>query len=143
MTERVRFEPPVTDTSRPFWDATRERRLLLQWCTACDAPLWYPRDFCPACARSELEWREASGRGVVYAYTVEQRPTMPKRFGEAPFVVALVELEEGVRMLTNVVGGRPDAVTVGMPVQVTWEELSDGRHLPLFEPASGQAARTS
>ena len=133
--ERRRFEPPVTDTSQPFWDATRERRLVLQWCTDCDAAIWYPRDFCPACARSSLEWRDASGNGVVYACTVEMRPTLPQVFGEEPFVVALVALDEGVRMLTNVVGCPPDEVSVGMPVRVTWEEMSDGRHLPWWERA--------
>jgi uncharacterized OB-fold protein len=130
-----RFEPPVTDTSQPFWDATRERRLVLQWCTACERAIWYPRDFCPSCSeRSTLEWRSASGRGEVYAFTVETRPTMPQVFGDEPFVIALVDLDEGVRVLGNVVGVPPDEVTVGMRVEVTWEELSDGRHLPLFEP---------
>jgi uncharacterized OB-fold protein len=133
--ERRRFEPPVTETSQPFWDATRERRLVLQWCTGCDVAIWYPRDFCPRCTGSSLEWRDASGRGEVYAYTVETRPTMPQVFGEEPFVVALVDLAEGVRMLGNVVGGSPDDVTVGLAVQVTWEEMSDGRHHPLWERA--------
>ena len=140
--ERRRFEPPVTETSQAFWDATREQRLVLQWCTACESPVWYPRDFCPACPApptadgdGALEWRAASGRGTVYAFTVETRPTLPAVFGEHGFVVALVELDEGVRMLANVVGCPPESVAVGLPVQVTWEPLSDGRHLPLFEPA--------
>ena len=132
--QRRVLEPPVTGTSRPFWDATRERRLLLQWCTDCDAAVWYPRDLCPACSSAGLEWRPASGGATVYAFTIEPRPTLPGVFGEEPFVVALVELEEGVRLMTNVVGCAPHAVTVGMPVRVTWEELSDGRNLPLFEP---------
>jgi uncharacterized protein len=128
------FEPPVTDTTTPFWDATREQRLVLQWCTECDAPVWFPREVCPSCLGSSLEWRPASGRAEVYACTVEHRPTMPTPFGDAPYVVALVELEEGPRLMTNVVGCDPRAVTVGMPVQVTWEQLSDGRNLPLFAP---------
>ena len=128
------FEPPVTETTTPFWDATRERRLVLQWCTACDAPVWFPREVCPSCLGSSLEWRPASGRAEVYASTVEHRPTMPMPFDDAPYVVALVELEEGPRLMTNVVGCDPHAVIVGMPVQVTWEQLSDGRNLPLFEP---------
>ncbi len=134
--EKKRFvEPPVTETSQPFWDATREQRLLLQWCTTCDEPVWFPREVCPGCRGDTLEWRPASGRGEVYACTVEHRPTMPTPFGDAPYVVAIVELAEGPRLLTNVVGCPPDSVSVGMRVQVTWEELSDGRNLPLFEPA--------
>jgi uncharacterized OB-fold protein len=148
--ERRRFEPPVTETSQPFWDATRERRLVLQWCAACDRPVWYPRDFCPSCATSPpgpgaasgLVWREASGRGVVYAFTIESRPALPKVFGEEPFVVALVELAEGPRLMANVIGCEPGAVRVGMPVQVEWEALSDGRHLPLFAPAAPSAPRS-
>jgi uncharacterized OB-fold protein len=130
----TRIEPPVTDVTREFWDATRERRLLVQWCTDCDAPVWYPREICPGCLGSALTWRESEGTGEVYACTVEHRVTMPTPFGRDPYVVALVELAEGPRLMGNVVGCDPYAVTVGMPVRVTWEELSDGRNLPLFEP---------
>jgi len=129
-------EPPVSDTTQPFWDATREQRLLIQWCTACGEPVWFPREVCPACLGSSLVWRPSSGLAEVYAFTVEHRPTMPTPFGDEPYVVALVELEEGPRLMTNVVGCAPDTVSVGMPVQVTWEALSDGRNLPLFEPRS-------
>ncbi len=128
-------EPPVSETSAPFWDATRDRQLLIQWCTACDQPVWFPREVCPGCLGDALEWRPASGRGEVYVCTVEHKPTMPTPFGDEPYVVALVELDEGPRLMTNIVGCPPEAVTVGMPVQVTWEALSDGRNLPLFEPA--------
>jgi uncharacterized protein len=128
------IEPPVSDSSAPFWDATRERRLVIQWCTACNAPVWFPREFCPGCSGDALEWRPASGRGEVYAYTVEHRPSMPTPFGDEPYVVALVELVEGPRLMTNIVGCPADTVAVGMAVQVTWEGLSDGRNLPLFEP---------
>ncbi|HEY7106843.1 MAG TPA: OB-fold domain-containing protein [Acidimicrobiia bacterium] len=127
-------EPPVTEVTEPFWEATRERRLLIPWCIECDAPVWYPREICPTCLGSALEWRDASGAGEVYACTVEHRVTMPGPWGDEPYVVALVVLEEGPRMMTNVVGCDPATVTVGMAVRVTWEELSDGRNLPLFEP---------
>jgi uncharacterized OB-fold protein len=93
----------------------------------CERPVWYPRDVCPGCLGESLEWRTASGGGVVYACTVEHK-------AEPPYVVALVELDEGVRMLTNVVGCPPEQVAVGDRVRVTWEPLSDGRGLPLFEP---------
>jgi uncharacterized OB-fold protein len=90
---------------------------------------------CPWCLGDELEWRPASGRGSVYACTVEHKPSMPTPFGDAPYVIALVELDEGPRLMTNVIGCEPESVTVGMPVRVSWEALSDGRNLPLFEPA--------
>ncbi len=129
-----RLEPPVTDVSRPFWDATRERRLVIQWCGACESTVHYPREICPTCLGSELEFRPSSGAGEVHAWTVMHSPAHPGMADAAPYVVALVELTEGARMMTNVVGCPPGDVRVGLPVSVTWEELSDGRHLPLFMP---------
>jgi uncharacterized OB-fold protein len=124
--------------STEFWEATREGRLLVQWCRVCDRGVFYPRVFCPHCAAGAdaLEWHPASGRGIVYAAVVEHRPEAAgaKFSAGEPYCVALVDLEEGVRMLTNVVGCPPEEVRCGMPVTVTWEPLSDGRRLPLFEP---------
>jgi uncharacterized protein len=136
----TRFEPPVGAESGPYWEATRQGTLLVQWCTACDRGIFYPRAFCPFCATpaSSLEWRTATGRGTVYAAVVEHRP---EAAGAAfsvgkPYCVALIDLDEGVRMLSNVVGCPPDDVHSGMAVSVTWEPLSDGRQLALFEPAA-------
>jgi uncharacterized OB-fold protein len=136
---RTRFEPPVGPDSAPFWAATRESRFLLQWCTACERAVFYPRAFCPHCADGAggLEWREASGRGTVYAAGVEHRPEAAgAAFSSGqPFCVALIELDEGVRLVSNVVGCPPDEVRCGMAVVLTWEPLSDGRQLPLFTTA--------
>ncbi len=165
-TERTRMEPPVGAESRPFWEATRKGTLLVQWCTSCDRGIFYPRFLCPYCAvarpddsaanqsdrsdrsdesggsgGSTLEWRTASGRAIVHAATVEHNPAATGAtfsHGE-PYVVALVDLDEGVRMMTNIVGCAPDDVRPGMAVTVTWEPLSDGRQLPLFTPAAKPA----
>jgi hypothetical protein len=132
--EPTRLEPPVGEAGRPFWDATREGRLVLPWCTVCEQAIWYPRAICPTCLGSEaIAWREAGGRATVYAVTIEHSPQT--RALDAPYAVALVDLDEGVRMLTNVVGVPAEQVAVGDRVQVTWEPLSDGRQLPLFRPA--------
>jgi uncharacterized protein len=134
----ARVEPPVTDASAPFWDATREQVLSLPWCLDCGEPFWFPREVCPKCLGSAIEWRPASGRGVVYAVTVENKPMMLRAvFGDERYAIALVELDEGVRMMTNVVGCPVDEITVGQPVGVTWEPMSDGRHLALFTPRGG------
>ncbi len=137
----ARFEPPVGAESGPFWEATRTGRLLVQWCTACDRGVFYPRAFCPHCAApdSALEWRTASGAATVYAAAVEHKPEAAGAAfsGGEPYCVALVDLVEGVRMLTNVVGCPPGDVHSGMAVSVTWEQLGDGRQLPLFRPATG------
>jgi uncharacterized protein len=125
-----RFVPPISDYTEPYWDATREHELLLQWCVPCAEPVHYPRQHCPRCLGTELEWRKASGLGEVHAFTVDHRADRA--------VVALVLLEEGARVMTNIVNCAPDDVAVGLPVQVTWEALPDGRHLPLYEPRNTQ-----
>jgi hypothetical protein len=128
------MSPPASPASEEFWEATRERRLLVQWCATCDAAVQYPRHVCPRCGGSALSFREASGAAVVHSVTVEHKP---KAMGEeAPYAVALVDLAEGARLLTNIVGCAPGDVRIDMPVRVTWEALDDGRHLPLFEPAA-------
>ena len=134
MTEPTRPEPPVSEVSQPFWDATREHRLVVQWCRDCDRPVFYPREVCPTCLGDDLDWRESAGTGTVHAITVEHRPQNPQVAGRVPYAIALVEVAEGWRMLTNVVDCDPLTVTVGSPVAVTWEPLSDGRNLPLFSP---------
>lgn len=133
-----RMEPPVGESSQPFWDATREKKFLLQWCTRCDAPIFYPRAVCPQCLGSSFEWKEASGRGEIYAASVQEKPGNPLMADRVPYVVALVQLEEGPRVMTNIINvDDPYAATVGLPVHLTWEPLSDGRHLPQFEPERG------
>ncbi|MGH9235323.1 MAG: Zn-ribbon domain-containing OB-fold protein [Acidimicrobiales bacterium] len=129
------IEPPVTEASAPFWDATREQRLVLPWSTATGEAVWYPREVDPAAPDQPFDWREASGEGVVYAASVHHRTGPGRDPDDGPYVVALVELPEGVRMMTNIVGCPPDEVTVGMPVRLVWHPLSDGRHLPMFAPA--------
>ena len=130
-----RIEPPVSPLAEAFWDATRERRLLVQWCDACGAGIYWPRAACPRCLSDQLTWKEATGEGTVYAANVMHQPGNPMMADRVPYVLALVDLAEGVRMATNVVGCDPDDVRVGMAVRVDWEELSDGRNLPVFAPA--------
>jgi uncharacterized protein len=129
------IEPPVTEASAPFWDATREQRFVLPWSTVTGKAVWYPREVDPAAPDRPFDWREASGEGVVYAASVHHRTGPGRDPDDGPYVVALVELPEGVRMMTNIVDCPPDEVTVGMPVRLVWHPLSDGRHLPLFAPA--------
>ena len=130
------MEPPApSEVSAPFWDATREQRLVLPWSTATGRAVWYPREVDPAAPDQPFDWREASGEGVVYAASVHHRTGPGRDPDDGPYVVALVELPEGVRMMTNIVGCPPDEVTVGMPVRLVWHPLSDGRHLPMFAPA--------
>jgi uncharacterized OB-fold protein len=119
--------PPTSELTTPFWDATKQKKLLLQWCTSCNQVVHYPREACPKCLGFDLEWREATGKGEVYAVSVQAR-------SPEPYAVALVDLPEGARLMTNIVGVDDlYSIKVGAPVQVAWEELGDGRNLPLFE----------
>jgi uncharacterized OB-fold protein len=138
--EPARPEPPISEEAHPFWDATRSRQLVVQWCRACDRAVFYPRAVCPGCLSNDLEWRPSVGTGRVHAVTVEHRPQDPRMADRAPYAIALVDVDDGWRMLTNIVGCEPSDVEVGMEVAVTWEPLSDGRHLPLFAPSGAHDA---
>lgn len=133
-TQPTRFEPPVTETTEAFWEATRDERLLVQWCASCDEAVFYPREVCPGCLGDDLTWRESAGRATVYAVSVQHRPGNPFMADRVPYAVALVDLDEGIRMMTNVVDCDPEQVTIGQQVAVSWEPLSDGRNLPVFRP---------
>jgi uncharacterized OB-fold protein len=124
--------PPVDAVTQGWWDATRERRLVVQRCIACGHLQHYPRALCTACGASALDWHEVSGSGVVDSFTVVYRG-LPGY--ESPYVVARVRLAEGPILLTNLVEAEIDAWTCDAPVTVVWHPLSDGRHLPLFAPA--------
>ncbi|MBK8334421.1 MAG: Zn-ribbon domain-containing OB-fold protein [Ilumatobacteraceae bacterium] len=130
-----RIEPTPTPLSQPFWDATRDRRLLAQRCAMCDRYVWYPREHCPGCLRSELEWVELSGNGTIYTFNVMRKPGNPMMADAVPYVLALVDLDEGVRMTTNIVHVSPEEVRCGQRVSVDWSiQLDDGRCLPTFAP---------
>ncbi len=129
------FEPPVSEETVEFWAATREPRFVIPWCTDCEQPIWYPRLVCPQCLGESVEWRAAAGTGTVYACSTHFKAGPGRDDADGPYVVALVDLAEGVRMMTNIVGCPPETVTVGMPVLLAWAPLSDGRHLPMFRPA--------
>ena len=131
-----RFEPPASEATEHFWEATKQKRYLVQWCDDCAQPVFYPREVCPRCLSAEhLDWRQSKGTGTVYAVSVQHRPANPTMTDRVPYVVALIDLDDGIRVMSNVVNCEPDDVAIGQAVTVTWEELSDGRNLPQFEPA--------
>ncbi len=122
--------PRPTALSRPHWDGCREGRLRVQRCTSCQAYVFIPQPICTSCQSPDLVWTESSGRGVVYSYTVVHRA--PRPAFETPYVVAIIELEEGWYMLTNLVDCAPEAVRVGLPVEVAFRRMSDEISLPCF-----------
>lgn len=126
--------PHPTRISAPFWQAARQHRLVIQHCPRCATFQHYPRPFCVRCLHGELEWRPVSGRGEVYSFTVVRRAAHPWFAERVPYVHAIVELEEGPRLTTNVVGCDPADVQVGLPVRARFEDVSDDVALVLFEP---------
>ncbi|MFQ5828848.1 MAG: Zn-ribbon domain-containing OB-fold protein [Candidatus Methylomirabilia bacterium] len=127
--------PDITPESKPFWDGCRRHQFLIQWCRDCRSFQHYPRGVCATCWSDNLEWRQSSGRGKVYTFTVTYR-TQARGFKEdLPYIPAYVELEEGVQVLTNLVGCAPTDVRIGMPVVVTFEDVNDEVSMPRFAPA--------
>lgn len=126
--------PRTNEDTGPFWAATAEGRLTLQRCTACDTVIWWPRAVCPVCSSFDLEWFDATGEGTIYSYTiVHQSPG--RRWSEAtPYVVAYVELDEGPRLMTNIVECDPAAVAIDDRVTVVFHDTGEGSALPRFRP---------
>jgi len=131
----TRLIPPVTELTRPFWDATRQGKLVLQKCKGCMQRLFPPRANCPSCGSQTLAWESVSGDGVIYTYTIAYRSPHPVLADQCPLAVAVVELAEGPRMITNIVGCDPSDVEIGMKVQVAFEAIDDSDEvLPVFTP---------
>lgn len=128
----VRPEPqPTTDTAA-YWAGAQEHRLLMQRCTGCGHHQFYPRAFCIECLSTRLDWVDACGRGRVYSYTVCRIAPSPAFEARLPYVVALIDLEEGVRLVANLLDVDPSRVAIGAAVQVCFEVVSESCTLPQF-----------
>jgi uncharacterized OB-fold protein len=132
----ARYDLPIPDLeTEPYWAAAREGKLLIQRCRACSEPFFYPRPFCPKCWNDDVEWEEASGRATLYTWSVVRQNDLPPWPTRVPYVAAVVDLDEGPRMLTNVEGCEPDDLRVGMPLQVAFREETEEITLAIFRPA--------
>jgi len=127
--------PVPTPVTQPFWDATKEHRLLLQRCTNGHV-FYYARTHCPECLSNEVGWIEASGRGRLYSYTVARRPQSPEFADDVPYIIAAITLEEGPRMTSLLVEADPDNVEIDGPVEVAWDDVNDEVAMPYFRPTS-------
>jgi uncharacterized OB-fold protein len=125
--------PPVNPETRPFWEATAQSRLLVGQCTDCRCVIWYPRALCPECSSARTGWLEVCGAGRVYSYTVNHRGEGPYQ-GCGPYVLAYVELDEGPRIMTNIVDVDDRGLAIGMPVDVVFHGTGEGSALPRFRP---------
>jgi uncharacterized OB-fold protein len=124
--------PTVTEETRQFWEGLTQSRFLLPRCNDCAAWIWYPRGFCPACGSLDTDWQEASGRGHIYSYTVVRKSGLPGWSDLVPYVIAYVELAEGPRVMSNIVGCDPEALAIGNPVRVVMPTGDHGQALFRF-----------
>ncbi len=127
--------PTPTPETQPFWDGLKAHELRVMHCMNCDHTYLYPRPYCPKCFSDKTEWRAASGRGSLHTYMINHRPPSPA--WEAPYVIAIVELEEGPRLMSNLVDIAPDpnVLKIDMPLQVVYDDVTDQVTLPKFRPA--------
>jgi uncharacterized protein len=131
-----RFDlPTIEGDTREFWDGLRDGRLLLRRCTSCRTVHYYPRPFCPSCWSDDVEWVEAGGGGHVYTYSMVHRNDLPPFQEQVPYLAAIVELDEGPRIMSRLVDVEGDAVDIGMRVQADFTALTDDISIVVFRPA--------
>lgn len=132
--EYIKPIPVIQPWTEGFWKASKQHRLVIQYCSDCQTYIFYPRKYCPECWSSALEWKNACGRAKVFAFTITRDMVEPKFMPDLPYVLALVDLEEGVRMMTRIVECEPETVEIGMEVEVVFEDITETHALPLFRP---------
>ena len=124
--------PVPTDDTKIYWQSARAGKLVIQKCDACGVPQFYPRPFCIACLSESMTWTECSGRGTIYTFSVNHRPANEFMKDKTPFVVAAIDLDEGVRLIANIVDSKIEEVSCGARVRVTFERASEEITLPQF-----------
>ena len=126
--------PRLTPDNRPFWEGCREHRIMLPWCPPCDRPHWPPGPVCPHCFGETLEWRQATGRGTISSWVIVHKAWLPAFANDIPYNAVQVELEEGVRLTSNVIGAANQTLQVGMKVQAVFDDVTPEATLPRFKP---------
>jgi uncharacterized OB-fold protein len=127
--------PTIEDESRPFWDAAREGRFLIARCGSCGRAHHYPRPFCPYCWSEDVSWEDASGRATLYTYSTVHVNDLAPFAERLPYVAAVVDLEEGPRVMTNIVDCDPSSLRIGMALEVDFRQLTPEITAPVFRPA--------
>jgi uncharacterized OB-fold protein len=132
------MEPRPTPETQPYWDGCKEEELRLQRCTPCGEMYFPPSPQCPRCLSTDVEWQATSGRGRLHTYVINQRPA-PGYENDAPYAIAIVELDEGPRLMTNIVGieNTPDSLVIDMELEVTFQPRGEMK-VPVFTPAGAR-----
>lgn len=137
MTEATEYQKPVPipdEESKPFFEGAREHRLMLQRCGACGTTHWPVKSRCPQCLSTDLTWVQASGRGTLYTYTLMHQIIHPGFAAEVPYTIAEIDLAEGPRIISTIIGCSPADLRIGMALEVTFEDINDAVSLPKFRP---------
>jgi len=135
MSEYAKPLPVIQPWSKKFWEAAHQHRLIMQKCNDCGKLVFYPRKFCPECWSANLGWTDVSGKAKVRTFTITMAGVEQAFMPDLPYVLAVVDLEEGIRMMTNIVDCRPEEVKIGMDVEVTFRDCTEEISLPVFRPA--------
>lgn len=128
----------MTPEAKPYWDGLKDEKLMLPKCGDCNKSFFYPRVACPHCHSRNIGWEQASGKGVLYSFEIAYRSLNPAFKIEPPYVLAMIELEEGPRIMSNLINieADPAVVKIGTPVEVVFEKQTDDVTIALFQPAS-------
>ena len=126
--------PRPTVFSQPFWEACKRGELTFQRCNDCEGIVFIPQPACTHCLSTDLRWERSAGRGAVYSWTVVWRPQTPAF--EIPYAIAIVDVDEGYQMMTNIIGIDPATLEVGRRVEVSFHEMNDEITMPYFRPAA-------
>ena len=133
MTIPTRPVPQISPESLPFWDGCKAGRLLMQHCAACGQINWFPRRFCAHCGADDFSWKECAGTGVLETFSIVYRPMNEAWAGEVPYVVAVVRLDEGPRMVTRIIRHDDREPRMDARVRVRFVPIEGGFQLPYFE----------
>lgn len=138
MADATDYKKPIPipdEASRPFFEGAREHKLMIQRCSACGTAHWPVKSRCPVCFSTDLNWVQASGKGTLYTFSLMHQVYHPGFASEVPYNVAEVDLEEGPRVISNIVGCSNADLRIGMSLDVTFEDITDAVSLPRFRPA--------
>jgi uncharacterized OB-fold protein len=143
MMDREKYDKPLP-ISQPesdyYWEKAREHELWLKNCDDCNKTIFYPRDICPYCFSRNTIWIKSKGQGILFSYAIVFKSPVVSFQRNAPFIIAIVELEEGVKIPTNLIGINPidQNIRIGMPVEVTFDDVTNNYTLPKFRPSEKQ-----
>ena len=128
--------PCVHGETRPYWEGAKRHELMIPKCQDCGLLFFYPRSLCPHCMSDKIDWIRASGKGKVYTFTISHVTASSAFQEDVPYNIAIIELDEGVHLMSNIVGCKNEDIRIDMPVEVVFDDVTPEITLPRFRPVS-------